>query len=267
RLRPRLDAERAEWLELRARRLAPKQLALAERTHDDHRHPELGRERQQLALALVRVVRELDRLEAARPHRLGELAEGSCVPVSDADAADPTGGPLILEPRQVLAPGDEIVDLLDLDAAEPAELSAELLTALGCGRRPDLRGDVGSVAAALERGGERGLRAVHGRRVDHATAGLQRCADDLAGEARVVAEGARRAEADDGAEATILHQEASLPAARPAANAAAKKAGSSAGPRPMYESGRAAQASSQPTAPRSSATVASPRQSRRTARA
>ena len=46
----------------------------------------------------------------------------------DADPTDAPGIALFLQRRQVLAPGDEVVQLLDLDAAEPAQLPCELRT-------------------------------------------------------------------------------------------------------------------------------------------
>jgi hypothetical protein len=77
--------------------------------------------------------------------------------VSHPDAADSAGAALFLEPRKVVPPGDEVVDLFDLDLVVPAELGAELLPPLVHGRRPDLRRDVGADAPAVERGPERGL--------------------------------------------------------------------------------------------------------------
>ena len=77
-------------------------------------------------------------------------------------------------------------------------------------------------------------------------AGLERGADHLARQPRVGAERLPRAEPDDRPEAPLLHHAASCARAVPAANAAAKNHGSSSGPRPMCESGRPAQASRQP---------------------
>jgi hypothetical protein len=75
--------------------------------------------------------------------------------VGDAEPADPTGFPLALEPRQVLAPGNEVVDLLDLDPAEPGELRRELRLRLVGRRGPDLGRDDRLVATLCERVPER----------------------------------------------------------------------------------------------------------------
>ena len=157
-----------------------------------------------------------------------------------AEPVDPAGVALLLEPLELLLPRDEVVDLLDLDAAVPAELPAVLLAALLDRARPDLRRDVHPLAPALERGAERRLRAaVHRRRVDETRTGVERRADDAR----------RRAPASP---PNVLHvprpttgpslrssiYASNRRAARPAANAAAKKDGSSSGPRPMCASGK-----------------------------
>ena len=67
----------------------------------------------------------------------------------------------------MLAPRDEVVHLLDLDAAEPVELPPVLLASLLDAGGPDLRRDRGSLAPSRERRAERGLgAAVHRRRVE-----------------------------------------------------------------------------------------------------
>jgi hypothetical protein len=50
--------------------------------------------------------------------------------VRDPDDADPACVALDLQPLEVLAPQDEVVDLLDVDAAEPGELPRILLATL-----------------------------------------------------------------------------------------------------------------------------------------
>ena len=57
-----------------------------------------------------------------RPQRPLELVERAGAPVRDADAVDAPRRALLLEPAQVLLPGDEVVHLLDLDAPEEAAL-------------------------------------------------------------------------------------------------------------------------------------------------
>ena len=63
----------------------------------------------------------------------------------DADAVDAPRRALLLEPREVLLPGDEVVHLLDLDATEGAALLVVLRASLLDARRPDLRRDVVSL--------------------------------------------------------------------------------------------------------------------------
>ena len=99
----------------------------------------------------------------AGAQRALELAERRRRVVRDADPADPPRLALRLEPRQMLLPGDEVVHLLELDAAEPLELVRVLLPCFGRRGRPDLRQDGRLVAAAGERKGERLLGAVHRR--------------------------------------------------------------------------------------------------------
>ena len=77
----------------------------------------------------------------------------------DAEPADASFVALALEPRGVLAPRDEVVHLLDVDAAVPLDLPPELLAALLDRRRPDLRRDRRLAAPALERRAERPLGA------------------------------------------------------------------------------------------------------------
>src|SRR2546429_466133 len=100
----------------------------------------------------------------ARPHRPGDLVEGGRRVVRDAEPVDLAGVPRLLEKCSVLLPGDKVVDLLDLDATEPAQLRAELQLSLGERAGPDLLGDDGLVATLAERLRERFLGgAVHRR--------------------------------------------------------------------------------------------------------
>jgi hypothetical protein len=100
----------------------------------------------------------------------------------------------------VLAPEHEVVHLLDLDSAEPVELAPVLLSSFLDRARPDLGRDGQLVAAVADDAAHRSLgRAVHRRGVDDAAAGVERRADDVAGERGVVLEGCPRAEPDDGA--------------------------------------------------------------------
>src|SRR5204863_5633593 len=92
RLAPGLDAVLAERLELAGRWRTAYERAAAERSHDEDADAELLGEREDLALdlSLVRVVRDLDRLDAPGPHDCRELAEGGRAVVRRARQADDT---------------------------------------------------------------------------------------------------------------------------------------------------------------------------------
>ena len=154
----------------------------------------------------MRVQWQLHGGEAAGPERVGQLAERARRVVRDAEHLDPTFVALALEPRKMVAPGKQVVDLLDFHAAEPAELPFELCLPLVDRRAPDLRRDSRPIAVVRERRSERRLgAAVHRRGVEDATARLERRTDDRACKLSVVAERVPRAEADDGTEAPLLH--------------------------------------------------------------
>ena len=189
-------------------------------------------------VALERVERHLQRLEAPRAERPLELAERRGRVVRDADPSDPARLALRLEPRQVLLPRDEVVDLLDLDPAEPAELVGVLAACLLRRRAPDLRQHDRLVAASLERRAERALGgSVHRRRVEAAAARVERRADDLARKRLVALERVPGAEPDDRARAAAPPS-AGEPARDDAGRVGgAKKPGSSSAPRPMCSSG------------------------------
>src|SRR5204862_6236735 len=142
RFRPRLDAERRELVRGRDRH-APSLLA-PERTHDHDAEPEIRGEWEEppLDVALPRVVGDLDRLDPPGSHHLGELLERRGAVVGRAEQADAPRRALLLEPRQVPLPADQVVDLLELDVtAEVRELVGELTPSLVTGGRPDLRRD------------------------------------------------------------------------------------------------------------------------------
>src|SRR5918994_859018 len=269
RLRPRLDAERPQRLERRGVRRPRDESARAERRHHEHRNPELGGERQQLtfAVALLWVVRKLNRVEAPGAKSASELGERTRRVVGHAHAPDPTVVPLGLEPRQVLLPRNEIVHLLELDpAAEPFELPGVLTTRLGGVGCPDLRRDDRTAASPTECRGERALGfAVHRRRVEQACAGLQRSVHDGPRGVEFPLERVPRSEPDDRAEPALFHQPRSERARTPAPYAAAKNAGSSSGPRPMWLSVSPAHASRQPAASASDARAGASPESESTA--
>ena len=154
----------------------------AERAHDDHAEAELLGERQQLALglALARVERNLDRVDPPGAHDARELVEGAGRVVRRAEEADAAGVPLPLEPVEVLAPGDEVVHLLEVDPArEEAELVVQLGAALLDRAGPDLRRDERLVSPPGERAAEHALgAAVHRGGVDEPRSGVEGGADD-----------------------------------------------------------------------------------------
>ena len=123
----------------------------------------------------------------------------------DADPVDAPGLALLLEPREMLFPADEVVHLLDLDPAEPAQLILELRPPLLDRLRPDLRREHRSLAAWLEREPERLLGAVHRRGVVEPVAGLFRGIDDAASQLNVGVERPRSPEADHRAECALFH--------------------------------------------------------------
>src|SRR5918994_1085000 len=224
-LRPRLDAERSQRLERRSVRRAPHQPTRAERHHHEHGSPELGGERQELtlAVALPRVVRELNRVEASGAKSARELGERARRVVSHAHASDPAVVPLRFEPREVLLPRNEVVNLLEVDAtAEPVQLPVVLTAGLGAVRRPDLRRDDRAVASRAESPSERALGfAVHRRRVEQVSARLERGVHHGLRSVEIPLEGVPGSEPDDRAETALLHQPRSERASAPAAYAAA----------------------------------------------
>ena len=105
-----------------------------------------------LDVALARVVGNLDRLHPRIRHHLQQLAEGVPTVVRDADDADGAARLQPFELREPLRPGEQVVDLVDVDAAaEVAERAGDLLLRLAVVGRPDLGRDDGLLAAAFER--------------------------------------------------------------------------------------------------------------------
>ena len=161
RLRPGGDADALEALGPRAGEKA----ALREGPHDDDAQAELLRERKDppLDVALHGVVGDLDRVDPPASHHPLELLERGALVVRRAEEANAVLLPLVLEPREVLLPGDEVVHLLEVHpTAEVAELRFELKAPLFLRGRPDLRCDEDVVAPAVDRLAEHLLgTAVH----------------------------------------------------------------------------------------------------------
>ena len=172
-----------------------------------------------------------------------ELRQRVAVPVRDADAADAPASRSSSSHVEVLAPADEVVHLLDVDAAEPVELAPVLLAALLERLRPDLRRERRVLAARLEREPSDASAPYIG---DVSMSGSR---------PRAPRRRPRRASATSPSNVLDVPRPITGPSVRssisralpvralPAANAAAKNARSSSGPRPMCESGSPAQAS------------------------
>ena len=196
-LSPGVDAERGQIG--RARRAA-QQGALAERAHDDDAEPELLGERQDAALdlALARVVRDLDRGDAAAAHHVLELVERRRAVVRRADLADLALVAQQLEQVEPLVrrergcgPGRGRRAAVELDRA------LGLAARLGVVGRPQLGGHERLVAARAEALRQRSLGlAVHRRGVDERGAGVEGGGDDVVASFRDV-ERLPRAHPDD----------------------------------------------------------------------
>jgi hypothetical protein len=210
-LHPRLDAERPERREAIGARIAAekRRSGASEGPHDDHSDTELGGERQNpaLGLALERAQRDLDRVEAAGPDGVLERGERARGVVRDPEAVDAPAGLLLLEPRQVLAPGDQVVHLLDLHPPEVPPLHVILPPAFVHISCPDLRGDHAVAAPSRERLAEGRLGpAIHRRRVEKRDPGVERRRDDLRCLPGVAIEGRVRPEPHDRPQPALLHR-------------------------------------------------------------
>src|SRR4051812_9845669 len=164
-----------------------------------------------------------------------------------AESLDPAGVAFLREPGELLLPRLQVVDLLDLDPAEPVELPRELLAPLVDAAGPDLGRDDRLLTLWRNCSCERPFRAaIHRRRVEEPVARVECGTHDGSCRRRVAVKGVPRPEADDRPQSACLHQASLARAARPAAKATAKKSGSSEGVLPMCESDSSAQAASQP---------------------
>src|SRR5829696_9859093 len=195
------DADALEALRARAGEKA----ALRERPHDDHAQAELLSERKDrpLDVALQGVVGHLDRVDPPTSHHSFELLEGGALVVRRAEEAHAVLLLFVLEPREVLLPGDEVVHLLEVHTApEVVELRLELEASLLLRGRPDLRRDEDVVPVAVDRLAEDLFgAAVHRRRVEDARSAGIRSIDDLVGDLLALGpevEGEPGAEADNG---------------------------------------------------------------------
>ena len=153
-----------------------------------------------LGLAFARVERHLDRVDAAGSHDPLEHVERAGLEGRRAEPADVADATLALHPVEVLAPGEEVVDLEQVDPpGVPAELSREMAAAVGDRARPDLGRDERIASALAERRRQDGLRpAVHRRAVDDRRAGVERGRHHRVGRGLA---GGRQVEHPPGAEA------------------------------------------------------------------
>ena len=143
RLRPGRDSELAERRQ-RVGRTAGRAAGTCRRAASSRSLRRRARPREEAAPARTRAragCREPEGRRTGDPKRPRELAERRRLVVRDAEAVDPSGLALLLEPGQVLLPRDEVVHLLDLDPSEPAKLVRELRAALLDRVGPDLRRD------------------------------------------------------------------------------------------------------------------------------
>src|SRR3954451_13943413 len=250
-LAPRLDAVLAQRLELGGLRCPSDQGPAAERSHHEHADTELLGERQDLALdlALLRVVGHLDRLDAAGPHDLRELAERARAVVRRAGEPDDARVTQLLDVRELAVPRGQVVDLQEVDAsAEEAQRAIGLVAALDRRLAPELRRHEGLVATALERRAEHLLgSAVHRRGVEPPRARGQRRVDHAprAGDGVRAAhvERAPRTHPDDGqarpalAEWAMFHARKRLEARRVPRDVTARRAAPVAPTRPATAAG------------------------------
>ena len=150
-------------------------------------------------------------------------------------AVDPAGVALLLEPGQVLAPGDEVVHLLDLDPAEEAPLGRVLRAALVDRVGPDLRRHDAALAPSPRSASPSDASAAPYIGDESNTVVPARRAPPRRPPSRAPrrrSERAVRAEADDRAEAPLLPSRPSSARASPARRRTrhAKNHGSSSGP-------------------------------------
>ena len=187
-----------------AREGPAEQAAFAERTHHHHAETEIRGQRQDplLGLAFARVERHLDRVDAAGSHDPLEDVEGAGLEGRRAEPADVADATLALHPLEVLAPGEQVVDLEQVDPpGVPAELSREVPAPVGDRARPDLGRDERLASPLAERCRQDRLRpAVHRRAVDDRRARVERGRHDGVGgglRGRRQVEHPPRAEPDD----------------------------------------------------------------------
>jgi hypothetical protein len=131
----------------------------------------------------------LDEIERLRAHDLLDFAVAASLRGRDPDIADLAGGLHGAQRSQMLLPGQQIVDLQQIEAGH-APISARRLDLCGApaaGGNPDFIGreHLGLIELAEAVADHLLRRAVHRRRIDHPSAGLEEGAHDLrAGVAR-----------------------------------------------------------------------------------
>src|SRR6202022_1388974 len=131
----------------------PVEDAVAEWTMREDSDFQLRSEREDstLRLAAERIVGGLDHVEASRRHQVTKIVEAARVIVGRSDRIDLPLPFQFLEQAQLRRPVDEVVDLVDLDAAKQAQSLIGLLPAFRRAAGPDLAGDYRPISATLER--------------------------------------------------------------------------------------------------------------------
>ena len=242
----------ASGAEFVCRRRSADERSRTERAHHDHRDSELLGKRQQhpLAGALARVQRNLDGVEALRAQRAGELVERARRIVGDAELA--RSGRRPAPPRaRAGAPARR----RGCGSARPrrGRTSGAARRAGAALRRG--RGSRSSSAPAPARAGLRARRRARPRR-RRTSARSRSCCTPASSAAPTtsVARAARRRRTCSRCRARRPGRGGAPPSAEQLARGddrrrtpSGRRAGSSAGPRPMWLSGRPAQASSQPS--------------------
>src|SRR5262249_38823822 len=168
------------------------EMSFANRPINDHANAAVARQRKNAIfdLAVEDVVGDLHEIERLRTHDSLDFAVSAPFRGGDSYIADPAGGLHGEQRPQVLLPGEEIVDLQQIEARYAPESSGgfDLVRAAGTGGDPDLVGrkqarrpiELGEAITNHLLG-----RAIHGRGIDQASAGIKEGAHHLrAGVAR-----------------------------------------------------------------------------------
>src|SRR5205823_3187376 len=176
-LRNRLDPKLLKDTRVRT----PVEHTEAQRAVDQNAQPEFGGQGQDASLGIAepRIVWQLDHVDPTCLHDVAELSEQARQVMRRTKDHDLPLPFQLLEHPKLGLPGDEVVQLVDLDAAEQLQRMSRLGAAFGGAPRPDLGRDHGLRPAAVQRFGEVILGpAVHRRRIEKIHACRQRLIHD-----------------------------------------------------------------------------------------